>query len=98
MFRSRVGRAELESTGGSEQLRKLQIDYEALDQIPQDERPTESFNIPDGMGGCVSGVVASDYLNEPLFTELQERGLSEKDAHHISHTVCNNCDVFPDPR
>ena len=78
MYRSRVVRAKLKETPCPEQWRKLQADYEALDQIPQDERPTASYNMPDGMGGGVSGVVTSDYLDEPLYTELQQQGLSEK--------------------
>jgi hypothetical protein len=93
MFRSRVVRYEYEKNGQTEHRSKLQADYEALDQIPQDERPTVSFNITDRMG-CVSNVVTSDYLNEDLYKELQRRGLDEKDAHHITHAVCNNCDVF----
>ena len=94
MFRSRVVRAELETTNGTEQGSKLQGDYEALDQIPQDERPLGSFNITDHMGGCIINPIVSDYLDEPLYRELLQRGLSDKDAHHITQAVSNNCDVF----
>jgi hypothetical protein len=65
---------------------------EELERTRPTEQRTASFNISDGMGGC--NVVTSDYLNEPLYEELLRRGLSKKDAHHITHAVCNNCDVF----
>lgn len=94
MFRSRVVWTELERTNATEQRIKLQADYEALDQIPQDELPLGSFNITDHMGGCISNPIVSDYLDEALYRELLQRGLSDKDAHHITHAVSNKCDVF----
>jgi hypothetical protein len=95
MFRSRVVRAELEQTKAITQRDKLQADYDALDQIPKDENVIGFQHLTDHRGATVSIYpFASDILSETLYKELQQRGLSDRDAHHITHAVVNECDVF----
>ncbi len=94
MYRSRVVRAELERTREPKQRSALQADYEALDKIPKDERVLGFCNTQDKFGGFISYPMVSDYLNETHHKELVTRGLSEKDAHHITHAIGNQCDVF----
>jgi hypothetical protein len=97
MFRSRVNRAELEATKNPIKKDKLRADYEALDQIPIDENPIGSFNITDHIGGCISNPIVSDILDENLYGEIIRDCLGKKnhkDAHHITHAYCNDCNVF----
>ena len=94
MFRSRVVRSELEMTPSASRRSKLQADYEALDQIPVDERVLFIHKVTDQFGGYINNALTSDILDERRYRELPERGLSDKDAHHISHAVYNDCDVF----
>src|SRR5262245_45277573 len=51
MVRSRVALRELERTKDPEQLTKLRADYEALDQIPLDEKVVGFHNESSRLGG-----------------------------------------------
>jgi predicted nucleic acid-binding protein len=94
LFRSRVVRAELE--GASKNRDRLQADYESLDPIPKDENVVGFQHLTDHLGGTVSSYpLVSDILDEPIYKELTEqRRLRARDAHHITHAIGNNCDVF----
>jgi hypothetical protein len=85
----------LEATKNPIKKDQLQADYEALDPIPKDENVIGFWQLTDPFGGTVSSnPVVSDFLNEALYIELAKRGLTERDAHHITHVVGNDCDVF----
>jgi hypothetical protein len=100
MVRSRVVLRELERTH-SEQLVKLRADYEALDQVPLDERVLGFHDQFDRFGG-VSYPLVSDVQDDDLRDELVRRGLVEKkkgredrsDAEHLTQAKANGCDVF----
>jgi hypothetical protein len=93
IFKSRVSRKEVERTNKPEQRAKLQSDLDALQQIPQDERIL-GFNIQSDRFTFISFPLLSDILDETIYQELIQRGLEPDDAHHISHAICNDCDVF----
>ena len=95
MFRSRVNLREIEKTPDVEQLANLRADYEALQQIPKDERfyGTEKL-ITDPRGGYIENPLVSDVWDEPLCAKLVERGLEIRDAQHITQALCNHCNVF----
>jgi hypothetical protein len=94
MYRSRVVRSELEMTPSPERRSKLQADYEALDQIPVDERVLFINKVSDHLGGHINNALTSDVLDERHYEELKASGLTDEDAHHLSHAACNDCDVF----
>jgi predicted nucleic acid-binding protein len=93
IFKSRVSRKEVERTKNPKQRANLQNDLERLQQIPQDEKLL-GFNIQSDRLTFISFPLMSDILDEKLYGELIQRGLSPDDAHHISHAICNECDVF----
>ena len=45
-------------------------------------------------GAVSSNPIVSDILDENIYNELIRRGLDPGDAHHITHAVRNDCDVF----
>jgi hypothetical protein len=93
IFKSRVSRKEVERTSKPEQRAKLQSDLDALQQIAQDERLL-GFNIQSDRFTFISSPLMSDILDEEIYNELIQRGLTPDDAHHISHAIYNHCDVF----
>src|ERR1700730_17824830 len=93
IFKSRVSRKEVERTKNPQQRANLQSDLEKLQQIPKDEKLL-GFNIQSDPFTFISSPLMSDILDEKLYGELIQRGLSPDDAHHISHAICNECDVF----
>jgi hypothetical protein len=48
----------------------------------------------DQYGGFVSSPLISDVQDEALRDELINRGLTRRDAEHITQAICNGCDVF----
>jgi hypothetical protein len=93
IFKSRVSRKEVERTANPQQKARLQDNLEKYQQIPQDEKLL-GFNIQSDPLTFISSPLMSDILDEKLYAELTQRGLSPDEAHHISHAICNHCDVF----
>jgi hypothetical protein len=94
MFRSRVDLRELEETKDQSQREKLRLDYESLEQIPNDEKHYASNVQTDQHGGTIANPLVSDVQNESICRELLEGGLERRDAQHITQALCNDCDVF----
>jgi len=85
MFRSLINRRELEETKSLSQLEKLRADYESLPPLPKDERPYGSeFLVTDPRGGCISNPLVSDVQDETRCAEVTNRGLTIRDAQHIT--------------
>ena len=106
MLRSRVALRELEETPGPEKRQKLRADYEALDQVPNDEKVMGFHSQADRRGSSAYPLV-SDVQDEKICDEILRRltecfpAANEKrkrrmrrDAQHITQAVCNGCDVF----
>ena len=94
MFGSLVDLRELMNTPDQTQQNNLIVDYKALEPIPKDERVHGFHTQTDQYGGCITYPLVSDVQDEMLREELIHRGLTPRDAEHITQAVCNCCDVF----
>ncbi|SRR5579885_697599 len=94
LVRSRVALRELDRTKNQEHKNKLRADYEALEQIPRDERLCEFHTNYDQFGGFITNPIVSDLQDDNLYKQLLERGFRDKDAQHLTQAICNNCEVF----
>ena len=68
-----------------DQRSNLQADYEALDQIPVDERVLFINKVEDHLGGYINNALTSDHWDERHYKELMARGLTDKDAQHVTN-------------
>jgi len=94
MYRSRVDLREIMATPDAAKQARLVADYEDLQPVVHDEQIVGFNFIPDQYGGFVSNPLVSDVWNEAICTELVTRGLTRRDAQHVTQAICNKCDVF----
>jgi hypothetical protein len=95
MFGSLLNLRELEETKVFTQRDKLRADFAALPPLPKDESVHGSERlITDPHGGFICNPIVSDVQDEGLCAELKKRGLTRRDADHITQAVCNHCDIF----
>lgn len=82
------------ATTDLDQQKRLLDEFAERQKIPRDELVCGFATHSDQYGGFVTYPLVSDVQDEALRDELIERGLSPRDAEHITQTVCNSYDVF----
>lgn len=93
MVRSRVVLREVDRTGDQALLMRLRADYEALDQVPLDEKVVGYHSQFNERGGVTHPLV-EDVQSPALRDKLAQQGLKRRDAEHITQARANRCDVF----
>src|SRR5262249_53969553 len=83
MVRSRVALRELDRTKAPEHLMRLRADYQALDQVPLDEKLVGYHSQFNERGGITHPLV-EDVQSPALRDKLAQHGLDRRDAEHIT--------------
>jgi large subunit ribosomal protein L30 len=93
-FSSHIVRYEAMNTKNEIKRSRLVGEHEARKLILKDEKIV-GFNAQTiQYGGFIGFSLISDVQDETLRAELLERGLTQRDAEHITQAVCNDSDVF----
>ena len=94
LYGSAVVLRELMETKDDSKRADLHDDYKNLCQVSNDEQVLGFYTQSDQYGGFITQPIVSDVHDESICRELIARGLTPKDAQHITQAVCNGCDVF----
>jgi hypothetical protein len=94
MFGSHLVRYEAMNTKNESKRNQLIAEHAALEPIPKDERLLGFQTTGDQYRGFVCYPMISDVQDEAIRVELLARGLEQRDAEHITQSVCNDCDMF----
>lgn len=93
---SNVVLRELINTQKEQQRQKLREEFEFVHKVEKDERVYGSNIQSDGFGygGHITYPLVSDVQDEKMCAELLAKGLSLRDAQHLTQAICNFCDIF----
>jgi hypothetical protein len=93
-FTSHIVRHEATNTKNESKRNTLVGEHEARKPLPKDEMIVGFNTQTVQSGGFLGFTLISDVQDEALRAELIKRGLTQRDAEHVTQAVCNNCDVF----
>jgi hypothetical protein len=66
-----------------------------IEVVADDHRVVGSWNLEDRRFGTVSvNPIVTEYVDEPLFSDLKAVGISDADAKHLMYAVHDKCDRF----
>lgn len=85
---------ELLNTTNDEKRIKLRKDFDTLECASNDEKVFVFHTQYDQLSGFSANPLVSDVQDGNLRNKLMKRGLDQKDAEHLTQTICNGCDVF----
>jgi hypothetical protein len=92
-FTSHIVGHEATSTKDESKRKKLLAQNEERERVPQDEKVV-GYNAQSHGYSFIGFFSLSDVQDEELRAELMSRGLTQRDAEHITQAVCNDCDVL----
>jgi len=92
-FTSHIVGHEASRTKDESKRKKLLAQNEERERVPQDEKVV-GYNAQSDGYSFTGFFLLADVQDEELRAELISRGLTQRDAEHITQVVCNDCDVF----